>query len=300
MLDFETVQSKVADHRFKVFVIDYFENPNWESAILEDMPDFEKWQKKKLSLSKLDLKKVPSMLHEYYKFPVLLLEQEKHLFRQMHYYRHKSLQEAKMFEQTKNEANKENCVNFYKKQLDVRDLIVACNVRLTTTVIKQRKNIYGSDLAILISDGFLNLIKATEAFDYRKGIKFSTYCTWVLLNNSVREQTPNLKHKDFFAEYDNNEENREDEKYQNSISRKESTESALGDWEKIKSCFGLSMSKEMQIIQRSFGINCEKEQIQQIAESFGISKERVRQLLKKGIQEIKRSFDLGLINLVGV
>ena len=300
MIDFEKVQTNVFDPRFKVFFVDHFENPNYTDHILDEMPEFEKWKKKKISMGSLDLRKIPTMLHAYYKYPILSVQQEHHLFRQMHYYRHQSLKEAKLFEATGNIDNKDACVHFYKKQLEVRDLIVACNVRLTTIVIKKRKDLYGSDLSILLSDGFLNLIKATEAFDYRKGIRFSTYSTWVLLNNSVREQTPNLKNKEFFAEYDNREGKCEDKKYQHSVERKESTESAVGDWQKIKSVFGLSMSKELQVIQRCFGIDCEKEDVEQIAKDMGLSRERIRQLRKKGIKEIKKNFDCGLLDIVGI
>jgi RNA polymerase primary sigma factor len=62
---------------------------------------------------------------------------------------------------------------------DVRakDTMMLCNLRLVFTVA----NAYRGGLlplADLVQEGTIGLLRAVEKFDYRRGLKFSTYATW--------------------------------------------------------------------------------------------------------------------------
>jgi RNA polymerase primary sigma factor len=58
-----------------------------------------------------------------------------------------------------------------------RDEFTKSNLRLVVSVAKRYQH-RGVDLADLIQEGNIGLIKAIERFDWRRGYKFSTYATW--------------------------------------------------------------------------------------------------------------------------
>ena len=58
-----------------------------------------------------------------------------------------------------------------------RDLLVTSNLRLVLSIA--RKYTWSSlPLSDLVQEGNLGLIKAAEKFEYRRGLRFSTYATW--------------------------------------------------------------------------------------------------------------------------
>lgn len=66
-----------------------------------------------------------------------------------------------------------------KELAAVRRRLVEANLRLVVSIAKNYSTL-GVPLPDLIGEGILGLMKAVEKFDYRRGIKFSTYATlWI-------------------------------------------------------------------------------------------------------------------------
>ena len=54
-------------------------------------------------------------------------------------------------------------------------------------------------------------------------------------------------------------------------------------------------AKEREILMRSFGIDCKEEGLEEIGFTFGLSRERVRQIREKALSKIRRSNKIGIL-----
>jgi RNA polymerase primary sigma factor len=70
----------------------------------------------------------------------------------------------------------------------IRDHFAACNLRLVPSTIRQfgYHNTVGLSMEDLIQEGNLGLLKAIPRFDYRRGLRFSTFATWWIRHFIVR------------------------------------------------------------------------------------------------------------------
>ncbi|HTN00856.1 MAG TPA: sigma-70 family RNA polymerase sigma factor [Planctomycetaceae bacterium] len=80
----------------------------------------------------------------------------------------------------------------------VRNYIVSCNLRLLVSVAGAAVQRPG-ELDDLVSEGQLALIRAVELFDYTRGLRFSTYATWAIRNTLARSQQKNARYRHRFA-----------------------------------------------------------------------------------------------------
>lgn len=78
---------------------------------------------------------------------------------------------------TKDQDYKNLVHQAYRDASSIRDEFVRANLRLVVTMAR-RYDRGGMPLADLIQEGNLGLIHAVSRFDYRRGLRFSTYACW--------------------------------------------------------------------------------------------------------------------------
>lgn len=71
---------------------------------------------------------------------------------------------------------------------DAYNMMVTSNLRLVVSIAKRyiSKNGAGLEFSELIQEGNFGLYRAVEKFDYKRGLKFSTYATWWIRQSITR------------------------------------------------------------------------------------------------------------------
>lgn len=299
-MSIEKIEFEINKNSFKYWIVGDFDDQNYINEIESELPDQQDYNKKKLQIQK-DINKVNPELRQFYSEPLLSKKQEFHIFRKMNYYKYKTKLNFEIYQHHSISTYSNLSIQFFNKYLEVRNFLVTCNTRLAAQLLKKRKDFYGDNLNDLISDCFLNIIKAVDCFDYTRGFKFSTYCTWVLMNNSLRDHMHNKKFYDSVATNIDGSTFAEkmDEKDFENCTKKEKDESIHFDIQNILDKIKKRDSREHFVIINCFGLlNQRKKTLKEISEELNLTKERVRQIRENGIKFLQNEIQNGNLNLL--
>jgi RNA polymerase sigma factor (sigma-70 family) len=293
---------KAKEYLTRVFSNSEFENPKKVSEILRE---------EKISRP-LSSRKTSIELRPCYEACLLNSDQEKHLFKQMNYFKYKAkilLQKEKI--SIKRLEKIENLIDEAKK---VRNQIAESNFRLVAQLLRQNINYYKKNSLVdsLLSDAYYDVLKAVDYFDWTRGHKFSTYATWVIKKNFFRDSKEKQKTSDRFLCLQNSNIH-ETIKAKDSGYEKESEYE--GQKQLVQSLLVLlkhgncsnNQKRQVFILENYFGLNGKESQtLDEISQKLHITKERVRQLklkslewLKEKVKEMNLNYESGIERISG-
>lgn len=280
-----------------------FDDPKKRRAILGDIPDRKSFDEQKLKVFRLrNSDKIAPEMRPCYEEPLLTREQERHLFRKMNYLKYcaKKLM-ARLNPRRCSSSRLDRIEKFLSEATEIRNQIAASNFRLATQLLKKQSFYREHSLTeSLLSDAYFDVVKAIDYFDYSRGNKFSTYCTWVLRKNFGRDMKNQAKHAErfttgmdeslsevqdgdagFIAEktYDDNKQ----------LTQKLLALLAGSD------CNG-DVQRQVYAIVEWFGLNGKSRRtLDAISQDMVVTKERVRQLKERGLETIRQKVqELGI------
>jgi RNA polymerase primary sigma factor len=216
--------------------------------------------------------------------PLLTREQEVHLFRKMNFLKHHAsrfrgaINPAKVMA-----ADLDQVEALQAEALEVRNQIIRANLRLVVSLVKKLCR-YDHDLAELVSDGYVSLMRAVEKFDFSLGYKFSTYASWVIINTTVRDSARAHRRDRLLTRTEPMLEAAPD--HRNADCPCEMEQECCRD--AIRRMLVRLDDRERKIIVSRFGLEgtCRKT-LTQLGKELGITKERVRQLENRAREKLR-------------
>jgi RNA polymerase sigma factor (sigma-70 family) len=223
-------------------------------------------------------------------------DQEAKLFLRFNYCRYRMLKILKAHAGKRlTAAATRTLLRWDQAALDVRDEIVQANLGLVPAMV-ERSRLTGVDFAELISEGQLALLRSVGKFDCSRGFKFSTYACRAILTSISRAVALMARHRARFpTEYDPGL-----QKGDFIESRREEIEASCT--QELRSILAGNLADlstiERRILSERFGMKDagrktarDSKTLRQVAEVFGVTKERVRQIQNRALAKLRETLD---------
>jgi len=186
-------------------------------------------------------------------------------------------------------------LEFNQKQLDVRSKIAGSNLGLVLAMAK-RVSYYGVEMADLVSEGNVALLRTINLFNCSRGCKFSTYACNAILKSFSRAAKHSYRYRNLFPvqfelafEKSDHTDWLRQERYHDQVQEvRNIMHNNLADLSEI----------ELSVLRNRFPINKENPEpltLKQVGEQLDLSKERVRQIQKKAITKLREIVEQRLV-----
>lgn len=139
----------------------------------------------------------------------------------------------------------------------------------------------------LVQAGLLAVTRSIHGFDASLGFKFLTYASRGIITEIIRESKQWRDYRQFDSEWDWLSEIPEKSEVPNmDVERKDRLMMALRR---------ILRPRELSLLCRWFGLGCESENLTEIAESLGVSRQAVQQRIERSIQVVRYRLESGKV-----
>jgi len=274
---------EILSRKYEYIYENVFDSPEAEKIIFGHMQG-PKESRARMILGKAEAKE-PADTEE-----LLTKEEEYGLFRKYNFFKHRICSLRKKLEQNETKASLIRKIErFHRRAMGIKKRLVMSNIGLAMKMARSHMG-YGLDFQELLSEGNISLMKAIEKFDYKRGVRFSTYASWAIIKNYARMiPEENLQRGRFLTGREEIIEmtGREGEPF-------EENREILSEFKKkIGEILGALSKRERYIIVHRFGLEEEAgpQTLEEIGQLFNLSRERVRQIEKKALDKLKDLMD---------
>lgn len=231
---------------------------------------------------------LPPYLQHLFRLPLLSPAGEVALFRKMNFLRFQA-EEARLRLQP--ESATASDLDAIESLLDdaekVKNQIVQANLRLVVSIAKRHAT-PNRDFFEIVSDGNISLMRAVDKFDYSRGFKFSTYASWAIMKNYARSIPEQRIDRERYQT------GREEllEHFAGPATEEHELQTHLELRGRLGRMLSVLPEREREILKLRFGIDGagEPQTLEQVGKSFGVSKERIRQLEARAMQQLRDTF----------
>ena len=230
---------------------------------------------------------LPPYLASLYEVPLLMRDQEAHLFRKMNYLKYKATRLRAKLDPARPRRNlMDQIERLYDEAVSTKNQIIRANLRLVVSIAKRHVG-PTQNFFELVSDGNMSLMRAAEKFDYARGNKFSTYASWAVMKNFARTIPDEHRQLDRFrtsnAEMFTAAEETRTDQFE--------LEAAQTQREvKVNRMLECLDERERKIILRRFGLRHGEElTLKQVGAELGVTKERIRQLEVRALGKLRKA-----------
>ncbi len=242
-------------------------------------------------------KDLPPYLAQLFRLPLLTPAGEVALFRKMNYLKFKADRLRKALDpETASARALDEIEELLAEAGRLKNQITQANLRLVVSIAKRHVSA-GADFFELVSDGNVSLMRAIDKFDYTRGFKLSTYCSWAIMKNYARSVPEQRGLR---------------ERYHTGCDEVLATVAgpAADDHEDdflpavratLDRMLAVLDEREQTILRHRYGLDTggEPQTLDQIGRSFGVSKERIRQLEARAMARLRADFESEARQLLG-
>lgn len=176
--------------------------------------------------------------------------------------------------------------------IESRNKLVEANLKFVATIANSYRG-RGLSYSDLIAEGNIGLIKAMDKFEATRGYKIISYAVWWIRQSIIDaiNRRNSVGGEELPQEY---EEQTSDETECQYFNKNELPQAFIEDEQEkndnkqaVAELLLVLNDREAEIITRYFGLLEEPVKLEEIGNDIGLSKERVRQIMEKGLKKMR-------------